>query len=235
MTKDQNKYRPTKDGITFLPLGGCGQFGANFNLYGYDGKWIAVDCGIAFADDSLPGVDILLPDSTFIEAQKDDLLGLIITHAHEDHIGAVARLWPRLKCPIYASPFAACVLARKIAEYQPAEGKPEIIEFNNNIDIQPFSIKPISVAHSIPEAFALSITTETGTVLHSGDWNLDPKPVIGNPTSEDDFKTLGEQGVLAYIGDSTNAPVDGFSASEAEVEPSFAMPLLLNAFSGNAN
>jgi ribonuclease J len=220
--KNVNKYKPTTDGITFLPLGGCGQFGANFNLYGYDGKWIAIDCGIAFADDTLPGVDILLPDPTFIENQKDNLTALIITHAHEDHIGAVARVWPRLKCPIYASPFAACVLKRKFSEYPPQNGKPEIIEFDRDINVEPFDIQAIPVAHSIPEAFALSITTDTGTVLHSGDWNLDPKPVVGQATSEDDFKALGDKGILAYIGDSTNAPVDGFSASESEVEPSFA-------------
>jgi ribonuclease J len=220
--KNVNKYKPTTDGITFLPLGGCGQFGANFNLYGYDGKWIAIDCGIAFADDTLPGVDILLPDPTFIENQKDNLTALIITHAHEDHIGAVARVWPRLKCPIYASPFAACVLKRKFSEYPPQNGKPEIIEFDRDINVEPFDIQAIPVAHSIPEAFALSITTDTGTVLHSGDWNLDPKPVVGQATSEDDFKSLGDKGILAYIGDSTNAPVDGFSASESEVEPSFA-------------
>lgn len=220
--KNVNKYKPTTDGITFLPLGGCGQFGANFNLYGYDGKWIAIDCGIAFADDTLPGVDILLPDPTFIENQKDNLTALIITHAHEDHIGAVARVWPRLKCPIYASPFAACVLKRKFSEYPPQNGKPEIIEFDRDINVEPFDIQAIPVAHSIPEAFALSITTDTGTVLHSGDWNLDPKPVVGQATSEDDFKALGDKGILAYIGDSTNAPVDGFSASESEIEPSFA-------------
>ncbi len=222
MSKDPNKYKPSNDGITFLPLGGCGQFGANFNLYGYDGKWIAIDCGIAFADDTLPGVDILLPDPTFIENQKDNLTALIITHAHEDHIGAVARVWPRLQCPIYASPFAACVLKRKFSEYPPQNGKPEIIEFDRDINIEPFDIQAIPVAHSIPEAFAMSITTDTGTVLHSGDWNLDPKPVIGKATSEHDFKALGDKGILAYIGDSTNAPVDGFSASESEVEPAFA-------------
>ena len=220
--KTLNKYRPSTDGITFLPLGGCGQFGANFNLYGYGGKWLAIDCGIAFADDTLPGVDILLPDPKFIAGQNDNLVGLIITHAHEDHIGAVARVWPRLKCPIYASPFAACVLKRKFAEYPPANGKPEIIIFDRDIDAQPFEVKAIPVAHSIPEAFAMSITTDTGTVLHSGDWNLDPKPVVGKATSEEDFTSLGDKGVLAYIGDSTNAPVDGFSASESEVGPSFA-------------
>ena len=222
MSKDPNKYTPDNKTITFLPLGGCGQFGANFNLYGHDGKWVAIDCGIAFADERLPGVDILLPDPKFIEAQKDNLVALIITHAHEDHIGAVARVWPKLRCPIYASPFAACVLKRKFGEYPPANGKPQIIEFKDSISVEPFDIKAIPVAHSIPEAYALAITCDAvGTVLHSGDWNLDPKPVIGEPTSAEDFKALGKKGVLAYIGDSTNAPVDGFSASESEVSPSF--------------
>ena len=221
MSKDPNHYKPVKDAITFLPLGGCGQFGANFNLYGYDGKWIAFDCGLAFADERLPGVDVLLPDPKFIAAQCDNLLALIITHAHEDHIGAVARVWPKLKCPIYVSLFAACVLRRKFAEYPPMNATPEIIEFEGDMQIGNFDIHPVPVAHSIPEAYAMAITTPIGTVLHSGDWNLDPKPVIGKPTSEDAFKKLGDEGILAYVGDSTNAPVDGFSASESEVEPSF--------------
>lgn len=221
MSKDPNHYKPKKDGITFLPLGGCGQFGANFNLYGYDGKWIAIDCGLAFADERFPGVDIMLPDPKFIEAQADNLKALIITHAHEDHIGAVARVWPRLKCPIYASAFAVEVLKRKFAEYIPVDGPPEIIVFESVFHIGDFTVDPVPVAHSIPEAYALAITTEVGTILHSGDWNLDPKPVIGKPTPEDRFKAIGDKGVLAYIGDSTNATVDGFSASESEVAPSF--------------
>jgi ribonuclease J len=219
--KNINQYRPSDEGITFLPLGGCGQFGANFNLYGYDGKWLAIDCGIAFADDFLPGVDILVPDAAFIEAQNKNLLGLVITHAHEDHIGAVARVWDRLQCPIYASPFAACVLRRKFGENPAKSGKPKIIEFNKNINLKPFSIEAMPVAHSIPEAYAMAITTKTGTVLHSGDWNLDPKPVLGKATSQESFSALGKKGVLAYIGDSTNAPVDGFSKSESDVAPSF--------------
>lgn len=222
MSKKSNKYIPDNKTITFLPLGGCGQFGANFNLYGFDGQWLIIDCGIAFADDTLPGVDIMLPDPQFIEGQQKRISGLVITHAHEDHIGAVARVWPRLKCPIYASPFAACVLKRKFAEYPPENGKPEIIIYNEgDLKIGCFDVQAISVAHSIPEAYALAITTDTGTVLHSGDWNLDPKPVVGKPTSEKSFKALGDKGVLAYIGDSTNAPVDGFSKSESEVSPAF--------------
>jgi ribonuclease J len=182
---------------------------------------MAIDCGIAFADDFLPGVDILVPDATFIEADKKNLVGLVITHAHEDHIGAVARVWDRLQCPIYASPFAACVLRRKFSENPAKTGKPKIIEFEKDIDLEPFKVEAIPVAHSIPEAFAMAITTKTGTVLHSGDWNLDPKPVLGKATSKETFSALGKKGVLAYIGDSTNAPVDGFSKSESDVAPSF--------------
>lgn len=223
MSKDPNHHKPSKDGITFLPLGGCGQFGANFNLYGYDGKWIAIDCGLAFATERLPGVDILLPDPVFIERQKENLQALILSHAHEDHIGAVARVWPRLGCPIYASPFAACVLKRKFAEYPPSGIKPEIIIFEDNIEVGDFSIQAIPVAHSIPEAFSLAIScADIGTVLHSGDWNLDPHPVLGQATNEQDFQKIGDNGVLAYIGDSTNAPYDGFSHSESEVGPAFS-------------
>lgn len=221
MSSDPNNYKPTDEGISFLPLGGCGQFGANFSLYGYDGEWIAVDCGMAFADDRMPGIDVLLPDPAFIVKQKDRLKALVITHAHEDHIGAVAWLWPRLGCPIYASRFAGVVLRRKFAENPPDGDKPEIIEFNAHIDLKPFAIDCIPVAHSIPEAFSLAITCPTGTVLHSGDWNLDPAPVIGKPISEDQFREIGNKGVLAYIGDSTNAPVEGFSKSESEIAPAF--------------
>lgn len=221
MSKNANQYKPNNNTITFLPLGGCGQFGANFNLYGHDGKWIAIDCGLAFATERLPGVDILLPDPAFISEQKDNLQALIITHAHEDHIGAVARVWPRLQCPIYASAFAACVLKRKFAEYPPVGKPPKIIVFNDSIDVAPFTIQAIPVAHSIPESFSMAITCKVGTVMHSGDWNLDPHPVVGKATSEEAFRKVGDEGVLAYIGDSTNAPYDGFSHSESEVEPAF--------------
>lgn len=223
MSSDPNHYKPTDEGISFVPLGGCGQFGANFSLYGYDGAWIAIDCGMAFADDRMPGIDILLPDPSFIANQKDRLKALVITHAHEDHVGAVARLWPRLQCPIYASRFAAAVLARKFAEYPPEDGsKPVIVEFTDSIHVDPFSIECIPVAHSIPEAFSLAIECkDIGTVLHSGDWNLDPAPVIGKPTPEDKFKAIGDKGILAYVGDSTNAPVEGFSKSESEIGPAF--------------
>jgi len=222
MSSDPNHYKPTDQGITFLSLGGCGQFGANFTLYGFDGNWIAVDCGMAFADDRMPGVDILFPDPTFIERQQDRLQALVITHAHEDHIGAVARLWPRLQCPIYASSFAAQVLWRKFDEYPPTGSTPHIIVFTDYLEIEPFTIECIPVAHSIPEAHALAITCDKiGTILHSGDWNLDPAPVVGKPTPGDKFKALGDRGILAYVGDSTNAPVEGVSKSESEIGPTF--------------
>lgn len=212
-----------KDEFYFIPLGGAEQFGVNLNVYGYGGKWIAVDCGMGFADERFPGVDILLPDPKFLVERKKDLIALIITHAHEDHIGAVAHLWPRLKCPIYASPFTAAVLRKKISE-NPACRDAEIIEIraNEKLDLKPFKLTFTPVTHSVPDTMALFIETDAGNVVHSGDWNLDPNPTLGEPTEAEPFKKFGEKGVLAYIGDSTNAEVDGVSGSESDVERGLA-------------
>ena len=208
-----------KDELYFIPLGGAEQFGVNLNVYGLGGKWLAVDCGLGFADEHFPGVDILLPDPKFIEAHKKDLLGLIITHAHEDHIGAVSHLWPRLRCPIYATPFTAAVLRAKLSENKECRDA-EVIEvtFHETLTLKPFNITFAPVSHSVPQTTALFIETELGNVLHSGDWNLDPNPTIGLPTSAEPFTKFGEKGVLAYIGDSTNAEVEGVSGSEMDVE-----------------
>ncbi len=212
-----------KDELYFIPLGGAEQFGVNLNTYGYQGKWLIIDCGMGFADERYPGIDIMLPDPKFLVERKKDLVGLIITHAHEDHIGAVAHIWPRLRCPIYCSPFTAAVLRRKLSENNACRDA-EIIEVdaNKKINLKPFSITFTPVTHSVPDTMALLIETDVGNIVHSGDWNLDPNPTLGLPTEAEPFQKFGEKGVLAYIGDSTNAEVDGTSGSESDVERGLA-------------
>ncbi|MGC8523445.1 MAG: ribonuclease J [Acidibrevibacterium sp.] len=195
----------------------------NFNLYRCRERWLAVDCGIGFAGPAFPEAEILVPDPGFIAARRAALLGLVITHAHEDHLGAVAHLWPRLRCPVYATPFAAAMLRRKLAEAQLlAEVTLHIVPPGGEIDLAPFRLRLISVAHSIPEAQALAIETPAGLILHTGDWKLDPTPLVGPPTDEAALAALGERGVLAMICDSTNAMVEGHSGSEAEVRRNLA-------------
>ena len=207
--------------LAFLPLGGTGEIGMNLNLYRCDGKWLAVDCGIGFGGAAHPEVDVMMPDPGYIADRRDRLLGLVITHAHEDHIGAVAWLWPQLRCPVYATPFAATVLRRKLAEVQLLnQVKLHVVPPGGAIDLAPFNLQFLRVTHSIPEAQALVIDTPHGLLLHTGDWKLDPHPLIGPPTDEAAFAALGERGVLAMIGDSTNAMVEGHSGSEAEVRQS---------------
>ncbi len=215
----KKKIENYNEGFHFLPLGGSEEFGVNFNLYACDGKWLAFDCGIGFADHRYPNVDILLPDPEFIEARRDDLLALVITHAHEDHIGAVPYLWPRLKCPIYCTPFTASILRDKFNDYPDCK-KAQIIEIKDNsqLEIGPFHLHFHQVTHSIPQAVATVIETSYGRVFHSGDWNLDPHPVLDKPIDPETFKAIGDKGILAYVGDSTNAPVPGRSGSEIDVE-----------------
>jgi ribonuclease J len=204
--------------LAFLPLGGTGEIGMNLNLYRCGGKWLAVDCGIGFGGAALPEVDVMMPDPAFIAERRDRLLGLVITHAHEDHLGAVAWLWRHLRCPVYASPFAAAVLRRKLAEAQLlSEVKLIVVPPGGAIDLPPFGLRFLRVAHSIPEAQALAIRTPAGIVLHTGDWKLDPDPLVGPPTDELAFKALGDEGVLAMVCDSTNAMVEGHSGSEGDV------------------
>lgn len=208
-----------QSGFHFVPLGGSEQFGVNFNLYACDGKWIAFDCGIGFADHRFPNVDILLPDPDFIEDRRDDLVALVITHAHEDHVGAVPYLWPRLRCPIYCTKFTAAVLRAKFDDFPNCKGAKIIeIEAGQIMDLDPFKLEFLNVSHSIPQAVSTAIETKYGTVVHSGDWNRDLTPVIGKPTDEDAFKSVGDRGVLAYIGDSTNCLVPGRGGSETEVQ-----------------
>ncbi len=208
-------------GFIFVPLGGTGEIGMNFNLYGCDGAWLAVDCGMGFSGPETPEAEILLPDPAFIAGQRDALLGLVITHAHEDHIGAVARLWPQLECPVYATPFAAAVLRRKLAEAGLARAvKLHIVKPGGAFTLGPFGLRYIPMTHSTPEMQAIAITTAYGTVLHTGDWKFDPDPVVGPRPDEAALQALGDAGVLAMVSDSTNAMVEGASGSEAQVQKS---------------
>ena len=216
MAKSKGKTAPVIDeaeaGFIFVPLGGTGEIGMNFNLYGCDGKWLAVDCGMGFSGPETPEAEILLPDPAFIAQQREDLLGLVITHAHEDHIGGIARLWPQLRCPVYATPFAAAVIRRKLQEVSfHREVKIHIIPPGGAFELAPFSLRYIRMTHSTPEAQALAITTSYGTVLHTGDWKFDNGPVIGDLTDEAALRELGDKGVLALVSDSTNAMVEGHS------------------------
>ena len=204
--------------LVFLPLGGAGEIGMNLNLYGHAGKWLMVDLGITFGDDSTPGVDVIMPDPSFIVERKRDLAGLVLTHAHEDHLGAVHWLWPQLECPIYATPFTAAVLRRKLAEAG-LEKAARITEvpMSGKFDVGPFGIELVTLTHSIPEPNAVIIRTKAGTVLHTGDWKLDPDPLVGPSTDEAALIRAGEEGVLAMVCDSTNVLVPGTSGSEADV------------------
>lgn len=215
-------FKTSKEHITFIPLGGSGHFGANFNLYGYDQTWIGLDCGMGFAGDRYPGIDLLLPNPSFIEDHNDDLKAIIITHAHEDHIGGVTYLWPKLKCPIYTSHFTAEVLRRKLSETDYGDDV-EIIEVESYTPfrIGPYEMTFIPVSHSIPDTHAVYIETEIGGILHSGDWNIDPKPMAGLATREEDFIKLRDRNVLSFVGDSTNAPFDKPVISESDLVPEF--------------
>ncbi len=207
-----------KRDLVFLPLGGAGEIGMNLNLYGYAGAWLMVDCGITFGDDSTPGVEVIMPDPAFITARKDALAGLVLTHAHEDHLGAVHWLWPQLECPIYATPFTAAVLRRKLAEAG-LERAARITEvpMSGTFKVGPFDIELITLTHSIPEPNAVVIRTPAGAVLHTGDWKLDPDPLVGPSTDEQALMRVGAEGVLAMVCDSTNVLVPGSSGSEASV------------------
>jgi ribonuclease J len=215
--------KPTGDAgsFVFVPLGGTGEIGMNFNLYGCDGAWIAVDCGMGFSGPESPEAEILLPDPAFIVGQGKALRGLVITHAHEDHIGGVARLWPQLRCPVYATPFTAAILRRKLTEAGLVRDvKLHIIKPGGSFEIAPFSLRYIPMTHSTPEMQALVVKTSYGTILHTGDWKFDPGPVVGRVSDEAALQALGDEGVLAIVSDSTNAMVEGHSGSEAEVAKS---------------
>ncbi len=218
-------------GLAFLPLGGTGEIGMNLNLYRCDETWLAVDCGIGFGGADTPEAEILMPDPSYIAERRKALIGLVITHAHEDHIGAVAHLWPQLRCPVYATPFAAAVLRRKLGEAQLLSQVPlHVIPRNGRFELGPFRLQFLQMTHSVPEAQALVLRTPYGTVLHSGDWKLDPNPLVGPPTDLEAFAELGREGVLAMVCDSTNAMVEGESGSEADVRRNMAS--LVRSISG---
>jgi ribonuclease J len=211
------------DELSFVPLGGIGEIGMNLSLYGLGkGKqrsWLAVDLGVSFGNEEhLPGIDVVMPDTRFLESERKNLVGLVLTHAHEDHFGAIIDLWPRLQCPIYATQFSAALFEAKCAaERNPPNIPVTVIPSGGQVDIGPFNVEFVAVQHSIPESHALAIRTSEGLVLHTGDWKLDPTPLIGEPTNEKRLRELGDEGVLALIGDSTNAVREGRSPSEREV------------------
>lgn len=204
--------------LEFLPLGGTGEIGMNLNLYRQGESWLAVDCGIGFSGNDTPEAEILLPDPVFIAERRKALVGLVITHAHEDHLGAVAHLWPQLGCPVYATPFAAAVLRRKLGEAQLLQQVPiHTIPPGSAFRVGDFDLSFIPVTHSVPEAQALVLRTPQGIVVHTGDWKFDPEPQVGPPTDIAAFEALGREGVLAMVCDSTNVRTEGPSASEADV------------------
>ena len=214
-----------KEELLFCPLGGAGEIGANMNLYAYgkpgEHKWIMVDIGVTFADDTLPGIDLIYPDPGFIIDKKEDLLGIILTHAHEDHIGAIAHLWPKLKCKIFATPFTAVLIREKFKEKKiDINNDLRIIELNGTIKLDPFKIDYVAMTHSILEPNGLKIETPAGVVLHTGDWKIDEKPLVGKDMDISKLKKIGDDGVLAMVCDSTNIFSVGRSGSEETVRKS---------------
>ena len=210
------------DELVFLPLGGSNEIGMNFNLYGFgpphNRKWIVVDLGVTFGDQTTPGIELILPDPEFLEDQARNIIGIVLTHAHEDHIGAVAWLWPRLKAPLYATPFTAYLLKEKLRENNlDVEAPITIVPLGGTIDLGPFQVELITLTHSIPEPNGLAIRTPLGTILHTGDWKIDPDPLLGSVTDDAAIRKLGDEGVLAMVCDSTNVFVDGHAGSEADV------------------
>ena len=209
-------------GLYFLPLGGSGEIGMNLNLYGYgpeeNRKWIMVDCGVTFGDLSTPGIDLIMPDPDFIEERAHDLLAIVLTHAHEDHMGAVAHLWERFRCPIYATPFTAWLMVDRLKEKGlDKEAIVNVVPLAGHIKLGPFDISFVTLTHSIPEPNGLAIRTPEGLILHTGDWKIDSDPQIGEVTDVSALTALGEEGVLAMVCDSTNVFTKGESGSEAGV------------------
>ena len=207
--------------MVFVPLGGAGEIGMNMSLYGHDGHWLMIDMGIAFGDDTTPGIDVMTPDPAFALDQLDRLSGLVVTHAHEDHLGAIPYLWRKIRCPIYATPFACGLLRRKLEDVDLLD-QVDLMEIPvaGSVDIGPFTVDLIPAAHSVPEANILSIRTGAGIIVHATDWKIDPKPLVGRVTNENALRSLGDEGVLALVCDSTNVFVEGEAGSEAALRKS---------------
>ncbi len=211
-----------KEELIFCPLGGSGEIGMNMNLYAYgkpeNQKWIIVDIGVTFADDSIPGIDLIYPDPGFIISKKEDLLGIVLTHAHEDHIGAIAHIWPKLKCKIYATPFTSVLINEKFKEKKiDITDYLKIVELNSTINLDPFKIEFVTLTHSILEPNGLKIETPVGNILHTGDWKCDPDPLIGENINTKRLKEIGKAGVITMICDSTNVFSAGRAGSELDV------------------
>ena len=214
-----------KDELIFCPLGGSGEIGMNMNLFGFgkpgEHKWIIVDIGVTFADESIPGIDLIYPDPGFIIDKKESLLAIVLTHAHEDHIGAITQIWPKLNCKIFATPFTAALVVEKFREKNiDITAFLNIVELNGKINLENFEIDLITLTHSILEPNGLRIKTPLGNVLHTGDWKCDPNPLIGKKIDSDKLKSIGNEGVLTMICDSTNVFSVGRSGSELTVRKS---------------
>ena len=207
-----------RDGLVMVPLGGCGEIGMNLTMYGTAGKWLMVDCGMTFADDNLPGIDIVVPDPTYAETEAEDIVGLVITHGHEDHLGAVHHLWRRFECPVYATPFAAELLLGKFREAGiEDEVDLRVVRDEDPLELGPFRVTMIGLTHSTLEMQALAIETPHGTLLHTGDWKFDAKPMLGPASDEAALRAWAEKGVRALVCDSTNVFSPGTSGSEGDV------------------
>jgi ribonuclease J len=209
------RTEPGTDEVLFLPLGGTGEIGMNLNLYGHDGRWIIVDIGITFGGDAFAQYDVLMADPAFIASRRQRLAGIVLTHAHEDHVGALAYLWKRLKCPVYATPFTAAIARFKLARAG-LEGVPvQELPLGARFEVGPFGVEYIGMTHSIPEPNALLLTTPAGAVFHTGDWKLDDRPVVGERYDSERLRLLRREPLLAMVCDSTNAVVPGSTGSEA--------------------
>lgn len=210
--------------LVFLPLGGSGEIGMNMNLYGFGSEanrqWIMIDCGVMFGDLSTPGIDLICPDPSFILEEKEALHGLLLTHGHEDHIGAVALLAPKLGCPVYATPFTAALVQRKLEEAGEEDVELNVIDMNSRFKLGPFDIEYLTLTHSIPEPSGIILRTELGAVLHTGDWKIDATPSLGPVTDVETIKSIGRDGLLAMVCDSTNVLSTGTSGSESDVRTS---------------
>ena len=231
-----------KDELLFLALGGSGEIGMNVNLYGCQGKWVMVDLGMTFGDPTYPGIELILPDLTFIEERRKDLLGIVLTHGHEDHIGAIPYLAADLGVPLYATPFTAGLIRLKLEEEGlTKEVKLHVIENEGSFNLGPFGFRYVPLAHSIPEGNALLIDTPYGKIFHTGDWKLDERPLLGEPSTPAELSAIGDEGILAMVCDSTNVFNDEASGSEGDVREGLMQTIagakgrvLVTTFASNA-